>query len=74
MLKFKSCPRCKGDIAVDRDQFGWYEQCIQCGYLHDFNVLYEATGHGRKPLSKLAKAKLSETKIQQDLSEIITKH
>jgi hypothetical protein len=36
MLREKSCPRCKtGDIGVDRDQHGWYEYCIQCGYLRD---------------------------------------
>ena len=29
----KGCPRCKGDMFVDRDQYGWYEQCVQCGYL-----------------------------------------
>jgi hypothetical protein len=36
MLREKSCPRCKtGDIGVDRDHHGWYEYCIQCGYLRD---------------------------------------
>jgi len=36
MLRPKSCPRCKtGDIGVDRDYHGWYEYCIQCGYMHD---------------------------------------
>jgi hypothetical protein len=36
MLRPKSCPRCKtGDVGVDRDQHGWYEYCIQCGYLRD---------------------------------------
>ena len=33
MLELKSCPRCKGDIRIDRDTYGWYEECIQCGYL-----------------------------------------
>jgi len=36
MLRPKSCPRCKtGDIGVDKDHHGWYEYCIQCGYLRD---------------------------------------
>ena len=35
MLKLKSCPRCGGDMRIDRDQYGWYEECIQCGYLYD---------------------------------------
>ena len=74
MLKFKGCPKCKGNIVIDRDHFGWYEQCMQCGYLHDFDVVYEVTGHSNKPLSKLVQAKLSETKIQRDFAAIIAKH
>ena len=42
MLRLKSCPRCKGDIVRDRDQWGWYEQCIQCGYLRDLQNVVEA--------------------------------
>ncbi len=33
IIRFKSCPRCKGDVVVDKDQNGWYEQCLQCGHL-----------------------------------------
>ena len=40
-LRLKSCPRCKGDIVIDRDQWGWYEECIQCGYLHDLRNVVE---------------------------------
>jgi ssDNA-binding Zn-finger/Zn-ribbon topoisomerase 1 len=36
MMKLKSCPKCKaGDVTFDRDQYGWYEYCIQCGYIRD---------------------------------------
>jgi hypothetical protein len=31
MLRLKSCPRCRGDVVIDRDMDGWYEQCLQCG-------------------------------------------
>jgi hypothetical protein len=41
MMKIKECPRCKkGYIALDRDQYGWYEYCIQCGYLHDLESMF----------------------------------
>ena len=34
--KFKSCPRCDGDMFIDKDlYYSWYEQCIQCGYSGD---------------------------------------
>ena len=29
--KLKACPRCRGDLFVDKDQDNWYEQCLQCG-------------------------------------------
>lgn len=39
MLRLKSCPRCKGAVLIDRDHNGWYEQCLQCGYQRDLNVV-----------------------------------
>jgi ssDNA-binding Zn-finger/Zn-ribbon topoisomerase 1 len=28
------CPKCHGNFMyLDYDQFGWYYQCIACGYL-----------------------------------------
>jgi len=36
MLRLKSCPKCKnGDVTLDRDYYGWYEYCLQCGYMRD---------------------------------------
>ena len=34
-LKSKSCPRCGGNILIDRDLDGWDEVCLQCGYRLD---------------------------------------
>lgn len=39
MMRFKSCPKCGGDMLVDKDQYGWYEQCMQCGFLGDLKEL-----------------------------------
>jgi len=41
MLRFKDCPRCEGDVLLDKDQYGWYEQCLQCGYLRDLEIIVE---------------------------------
>ena len=42
MLKLGRCARCqKGDVALDRDQYGWYEYCLQCGYVHDLADVVE---------------------------------
>ncbi len=36
MLQLKACPKCgTGDMTIDRDMYGWFRQCIQCGYLDD---------------------------------------
>jgi Zn-finger nucleic acid-binding protein len=35
---FKSCPRCRGDLFLDRDKFGSYIQCLQCGFLRDLGA------------------------------------
>ena len=35
MWKIKNCPRCGGDMYTDIELDGWYEHCLQCGYVHD---------------------------------------
>ena len=41
MWRFKGCPKCGGDLFVDYDVNGWYEQCLQCGYLHDLKTILQ---------------------------------
>jgi hypothetical protein len=36
--KLKICPKYGGKMMPDRDEYGAYEQCIQCGYLMDLKV------------------------------------
>jgi DNA-directed RNA polymerase subunit M/transcription elongation factor TFIIS len=36
----KSCPRCNGDLFIDRDQYGLFLQCLQCGYLRDLHMQF----------------------------------
>ena len=36
MVSFKACPRCRnGDVIREKDIFGWYEMCLQCGFVKD---------------------------------------
>ncbi len=30
--KLKSCPRCGGDLYLDKGTEGWEEKCLQCSY------------------------------------------
>jgi len=39
--KLKRCPRCGGDMFIDRDIYGWYEKCLQCGYYGELKSLDE---------------------------------
>lgn len=32
MWKLKGCPRCGGDLYLDRGLDSWFAQCLQCGY------------------------------------------
>ena len=57
MWKLKSCPRCGGDISIDRELDGWCEQCLQCGYQRDIPSaveVYRRSGDKeKKELSRL---------------------
>jgi hypothetical protein len=49
--KVKNCPRCGGDMFIDRDIYGWYEKCLQCGYcceLRDLDEFKQGTGRKNK--------------------------
>jgi hypothetical protein len=32
MVWIRCCPRCKGDVQDNRDTYGNYFVCVQCGY------------------------------------------
>jgi hypothetical protein len=36
------CPKCKGYVMLQKDNYGWYEECLQCGYVHDLLTIAEA--------------------------------
>ena len=35
VIKLKACPKCHGDLYLERDQYGRYMSCLQCGHLKD---------------------------------------
>jgi DNA-directed RNA polymerase subunit M/transcription elongation factor TFIIS len=45
--KFKSCPRCNGDLFVQHEIDGWYEECLSCGYQRDVSNLVTADAFRR---------------------------
>ena len=37
MVYFKNCPRCGGDMHNNRDIYGAYKECLQCGLMVDID-------------------------------------
>jgi len=38
----RRCPKCGGNLYIDKDYHGWYEECLQCAYMKDLKVVYES--------------------------------
>jgi len=32
------CPKCKGFLMLEKDMHGLYQQCLQCGYVHELET------------------------------------
>ena len=41
--KLESCPKCRGHLILEKDNYGLYQQCLQCGYLHDLQTFPNIT-------------------------------
>lgn len=37
----KRCPKCGGNVYMDKDYNGWYEQCLQCGYTRELGSIVD---------------------------------
>ena len=35
MIYFGACPKCHGDVTLNRDGYGRFLSCLQCGLLQD---------------------------------------
>ena len=38
MFYFKACPKCQGDMHLDRDMYGAFRKCLQCGLIDDVKM------------------------------------
>ena len=54
MWKLRGCPKCGGDVFLEKDTSGWYERCLQCGYNRDMGVVFEvkpqSSGKKKEPV------------------------
>ena len=37
----QKCPKCDGNIYLDKDYCGWYEQCLQCSHTRYLETVVE---------------------------------
>ena len=37
----RRCPKCGGNMYLDKDHYGWYEQCLQCSFVSNLKVVYQ---------------------------------
>jgi len=58
----KACPRCGGDMFIDRGLNGWYQQCLQCSYQHELKDLAEFEEQPTEREKELANAGGTRTK------------
>lgn len=61
LWKLKSCPRCGGDLFVDRDLNNSYEQCLQCCYRHEMKPANDT------PLNLARTAELEKMRQQREV-------
>ena len=38
----KRCPKCGGNLFYEGDYHGWYDPCLQCGYMCDLQEMKKA--------------------------------
>jgi ssDNA-binding Zn-finger/Zn-ribbon topoisomerase 1 len=57
MFFFKACPKCQGDLHMDRDTYGAFIKCLQCGLLRDVGngSILSSIGNSRQASKLLVK-------------------
>ena len=63
MLYLKSCSKCHGDMYLDKDLFGSFRQCLQCGKIEDIiekSAILPAAPIQAKPRRRRASAKATQ--------------
>lgn len=55
--KLKSCPRCSGDLYIQRETDGWYEDCLLCGYQRDVSNLVTVNTVGQIKVKNLTETR-----------------
>ena len=52
MFHLKGCPKCRGDLFFEKDFYGSYFKCLQCGLMMDIDV--QLTGQNKETVEPVA--------------------
>ena len=45
MFYFKACRKCRGDLTLEKDSYGSFLKCLQCGTYVDVEEIKDTQGH-----------------------------
>ena len=62
------CPKCGGNLYLDRDYNGWYEQCLQCAYIKDLAVVYQNKMRKEKEAQEAVKVQARSNVNKKDVA------
>ena len=56
MFHLKGCPKCRGDLFFEKDFYGSYFKCLQCGLMIDVDLLVpgQNTGQNTETVERVA--------------------
>ena len=54
--KLKSCPKCNGNLFIQRETDDWYEACPSCGYQRDISNLVTENTVGQVKIKRSVEA------------------
>ena len=71
----KRCPKCEGNLMLEKDNYGLYEQCLQCGYIHDLQIVVKFNqqhGEANKGLEAMESAEeIGPSIVPQTVHQLI---
>ena len=45
MKRYQHCPKCNWVLTIGKDQYGWFLECISCGYMLDLREVKAVDEH-----------------------------
>ncbi len=61
LLRAKACKRCGGNLSLERDEYGAYVECIQCGAVwNEVELISRAHSSGERPAAGMVKTTVTK--------------